>query len=53
MRPSARIAREIRTVAGELVTLLGIGDEAGGGSALRQASSRGTNFKRLTRRRAS
>jgi pilus assembly protein CpaE len=53
MRPSARIAREIRTVAGELVTLLGIGDEAGGGSALRQASSRGTIFKRLTRRRAS
>lgn len=53
MRPSARIAREIRTVAGELVTLLGIGDEAGGGSALRQTNSRGTIFKRLTRRRAS
>ncbi|MFN8635834.1 MAG: AAA family ATPase [Chloroflexota bacterium] len=49
MRPSARIAREIRSVAGELVTLLGIGDVTP--SAFK--SQRGSVFKRLSRRRAS
>jgi MinD-like ATPase involved in chromosome partitioning or flagellar assembly len=51
MRPSARIAREIRSVAGELVALLGIGDEVTPSSA--RASGAGTIFKRLARRRAS
>jgi pilus assembly protein CpaE len=50
MRPSARIAREIRSVAGELVTLLGIGDQATPSSF---KSQRGSVFKRLSRRRAS
>lgn len=49
MRPSARIAREIRSVAGELVTLLGIGDVTP--SSFK--AQRGSVFKRLSRRRAS
>jgi pilus assembly protein CpaE len=51
MRPSARIAREIRSVAGELVSQLGIGDENASASA--RNTQRGSVFKRLSRRRAS
>jgi pilus assembly protein CpaE len=52
MRPSARIAREIRSVAGDLISLLGIGDENTPNTASK-TGSRGALFKRLARRRAS
>ncbi len=51
MRPSARIAREIRSVAGELITMMGLSDEHPAAST--GAAPRGNVFKRLTRRRAS
>jgi pilus assembly protein CpaE len=50
MRPSARIAREIRSVAGELITLLGIGDPH---ASSNPTGPRGGMFRRLSRRRAS
>ena len=50
MRPSARIAREIRTVAGELVNLFGFGDDRASSSG---PAPRGGVFRRLARRRAS
>jgi pilus assembly protein CpaE len=50
MRPSARIAREIRSVASDLVSLLGIGDQ---NAPSNPTGARGSMFKRLTRRRAS
>ena len=50
MRPSARIAREIRSVAGELVSLFGFGDD---GLASGAPAPRGGVFRRLGRRRAS
>ena len=50
MRPSARIAREIRSVAGDLISLLGIGDQ---NAPTNPTGARGSMFKRLTRRRAS
>jgi Flp pilus assembly CpaE family ATPase len=52
MRPSARIAREIRTVAGELIGLFGFADESQA-TATGPAASRGSVFRRLARRRAS
>lgn len=50
MRPGARIAREIRSVAGELIRMMGLSDEH---PAAAPAAPRGSMFKRLTRRRAS
>jgi pilus assembly protein CpaE len=50
MRPSARIAREIRSVASELISLFGFADE---GQPTASAASRGSVFRRLARRRAS
>jgi pilus assembly protein CpaE len=50
MRPSARIAREIRSVAGELITMMGLSDDHGTSAP---SAPRGNVFSRLTRRRAS
>jgi pilus assembly protein CpaE len=50
MRPSARIAREIRSVASDLIALLGIGEE---NASTSRTAPRGNVFKRLSRRRAS
>ena len=50
MRPSARIALEIRSVAGQLISLLGIGDDR---SSKPPVASGNSVFRRLTRRRAS
>ncbi len=52
MRPSARIAREIRAVAGELVSHFGFADERQA-TATGPANARGSVFRRLARRRAS
>jgi pilus assembly protein CpaE len=51
MRPSARIAREIRSVAGELIAMMGLGDDHA--AAAQSTAPRGNVFRRLTRRRAS
>ena len=52
MRPSTRIAREIRSVAGELIGMMGLSDEHPA-AASSQGAPRSSVFKRLTRRRAS
>ena len=50
MRPTARIAREIRAIASDLIGLLGIGDQ---NAPSNPTGARGSVFKRLVRRRAS
>jgi hypothetical protein len=52
MRPSARIARGIRAVAGELIALFGLADESPNATTQGNAP-RGNVFQRLARRRAS
>jgi hypothetical protein len=50
MRPSTRIARELRSIASDLVSLFGFGEE---GRTASSAGPRKSVFQRLARRRAS